>query len=81
MGSAHRCGSSNSTADPGRLVQRTQRGIELKGEIRRGWDENFSVYGARKVWRQLNREAIAVARCALERIDMLDEKWPGPPYT
>jgi putative transposase len=29
--------------------------------------DNYGVYGARKVWRQLNREAIAVARCTVER--------------
>jgi putative transposase len=32
------------------------------------WDENFQVYGARKVWRQLCREGLAVARCTVERL-------------
>jgi len=32
------------------------------------WEENFQVYGARKVWRQLNREGIEVARCTVERL-------------
>ncbi len=32
------------------------------------WDENFQVYGARKVWRQLNREGIPAARCTVERL-------------
>ena len=32
------------------------------------WDEHFQVYGARKVWRQLNREHIPVARCTVERL-------------
>jgi hypothetical protein len=41
---------------------------ELSGEIQRVWDENFQVYGARKVWRQLNREQFAVARCTVERL-------------
>jgi len=36
--------------------------------IRRVWDEHFQVYGARKVWRQLNREQIPVARCTVERL-------------
>jgi transposase InsO family protein len=40
----------------------------LKAEIQRVWEENFGVYGARKVWRQLNREAIEVARCTVERL-------------
>ena len=31
-------------------------------------EENFGVYGARKVWRQLNREGIQVARCTVERL-------------
>ena len=42
-------------ADPARLAPRVRRDIELSGEIRRVWDENFRVYGARKVWRQLQR--------------------------
>jgi transposase InsO family protein len=37
-------------------------------EIRRAWEENFRVYGARKVWRQLNREQIRIARCTTERL-------------
>jgi transposase InsO family protein len=36
--------------------------------IRRVWEANFQVYGARKVWRQLHREDIAVARCTVERL-------------
>ena len=55
-------------ADPSRLPPRVRRDSELSGEIRRVWDENFQVYGARKVWRQLNREQFAVARCTVERL-------------
>ena len=55
-------------ADPERLPPRTRRDGVLKDEIQRVWDENFHVYGARKVWRQLNREHIAVARCTVERL-------------
>ena len=54
--------------DPGRLPPRVQRDRELSDEIQRVWDENFQVYGARKVWRQLNREKIPVARCTVERL-------------
>lgn len=36
--------------------------------IRRIWEENFQVYGARKVWRQLKREGISAARCTVERL-------------
>ena len=55
-------------ADPERAPARVRRDAELRGEIRRVWDENFRVYGARKVWRQLNREGIAVARCTVARL-------------
>ena len=40
----------------------------LKEEIKRVYASNFGVYGARKVWRQLNREGHAVARCTVERL-------------
>ena len=36
--------------------------------MRRVWEENRRVYGVRKVWRQLNREGIAVARCTVARL-------------
>jgi putative transposase len=55
-------------ADPDRLPQRTKRDAVLREEIRRIWEGNFQVYGARKVWRQLNREGIRVARCTVERL-------------
>jgi putative transposase len=55
-------------ADPGRLPLRTQRDAMLREKIRRVWEGNFRVYGARKVWRQLNREGIRVARCTVERL-------------
>jgi putative transposase len=47
---------------------RSRRDQELKAEIGRIHGENFGVYGARKVWRQLHREGIAVARCTVERL-------------
>jgi transposase InsO family protein len=37
-------------------------------KIRRVHEANFGVYGARKVWRQLGRERIALARCTVERL-------------
>jgi len=55
-------------ADPTRLPRRTQRDAQLKPEIERVWQENRRVYGAKKVWKQLNREAIAVARCTIARL-------------
>ena len=47
---------------------RQQRDEHLIVEIRRVHASNFGVYGARKVWRQLNREGIPVARCTVERL-------------
>jgi putative transposase len=55
-------------ADPERLSARAKRDLMLKPEIERVFTENFEVYGARKVWRQLNRESIPVARCTVERL-------------
>jgi putative transposase len=50
------------------LSARALRDEELKAEITRVHRDNFGVYGARKVWRQLHREGIAVARCTVERL-------------
>jgi transposase InsO family protein len=47
---------------------RAVRDAALQVEIRRVHAEHFGVYGARKVWRQLHREGIAVARCTVERL-------------
>jgi len=47
---------------------RRRRDQELQAELRRVHAEHFGVYGARKVWRQLHREGIAVARCTVERL-------------
>jgi putative transposase len=47
---------------------RAKRDEVLKQEIRRVWDENFQNYGARKVWRQLLRDGLSVARCTVERL-------------
>ena len=54
--------------DPGRLPPRVVRDAELCTAIQRVWDENFRVYGARKVWKQLRREGRPVARCTVERL-------------
>jgi len=47
---------------------RTQRDANLLPQVRRVWQANMQVYGAEKVWRQLNREGVAVARCTVERL-------------
>ena len=54
--------------DPQRRSQRAKRDAALTLEIERAWGANFKVYGARKVWLQLNREAIPVARCTVARL-------------
>ncbi len=54
--------------DPARLSTRARRDQDLKPEVVRVFAENFGVYGARKVWRQMNREGCAVARCTVERL-------------
>jgi putative transposase len=47
---------------------RRLRDEQLKAEIRRVYDANFMAYGADKIWAQLNREGIRVARCTVERL-------------
>jgi putative transposase len=54
--------------DPSRLPERAKRDAALTIEIRRVFEANFRVYGVRKVWRQLGREGIAAARCAVARL-------------
>ena len=41
---------------------------QLHEPIARVWEENYRMYGVRKVWRQLQREGIAVARCTVARL-------------
>ena len=50
------------------MSARAQRDMALKPEIEQVFAENFEVYGARKVWRQLAREGVSVARCTVERL-------------
>jgi putative transposase len=54
--------------DPSKAPARAQRDALLRGHIRRVWEENFQVYGVRKVWRQLGREGVSVARCTVARL-------------
>jgi putative transposase len=55
-------------ADPAKASSRARHDLVLMEQIRRVHEANFRVYGARKVWRQLGREGIAVARCTVERL-------------
>ena len=54
--------------DPSLLSDRAKRDAQLRPEIARIFEENFRVYGARKVWRQLRREGFDVARCTVGRL-------------
>jgi len=55
-------------ADPSKLSARAKRDAVLKPEIERVFEENYRVYGVRKVWRQLQREGFGVARCTVARL-------------
>jgi transposase InsO family protein len=55
-------------SDRGKIPLRLKRDQVLKAELLRVFEENFRVYGARKIWRQLKRDGIAVARCTVERL-------------
>ena len=55
-------------ADPERLPARARSDAALMIEIQRVYEANFRVYGVRKVWRQLAREGIVVARCTVARL-------------
>jgi transposase InsO family protein len=54
--------------DPELRSARAKRDEELRSKIRLVHEENFGVYGAEKVWRQLKREGVKVARCTVERL-------------
>jgi putative transposase len=55
-------------SNPTLRSKRAQRDEALGAQIRRVWEANFAVYGARKVWHQLKRERIVTARCTVERL-------------
>ena len=54
--------------DPSRASARARRDTGLIPEVRRVWEENFRVYGVRKVWHQLRREGFDIARCTVARL-------------
>ena len=54
--------------NPSLCSARARRDTILSPEIQRVWEANLRVYGADKVWRQMNREGIAIARCTVERL-------------
>lgn len=55
-------------ADPSKAPPRIRRDEAMCVDIQRVWEENFHVYGARKVWKQLRREGRDAARCTVERL-------------
>src|SRR5438105_319155 len=57
-----------ATSIPAKLPARARQDAALKIDIRRVFEENFRVYGVRKVWRQLKREGFDVARCTVSRL-------------
>ena len=58
--------------EPERCSARSRRDAVLRPLIRRVHEENYGVYGARKVWRQLHRQGVRVARCTVERLMRLE---------
>jgi putative transposase len=55
-------------ANPETRSDRAKRDTALQADIERVFAENFEVYGARKIWRQMRREGREVARCTVERL-------------
>jgi transposase InsO family protein len=55
-------------ANPAKRPARAQRDEVLCARIEQAWEENFAVYGARKLWRELRRQQVDVARCTVERL-------------
>ena len=55
-------------ADPGKRPARARRDDEMREAIKRVHENSFGLYGARKVWHQMRREGIKVAKCTVERL-------------
>ena len=55
-------------ANPETRSDRAKRDTALQADVQRVFAENFEVYGARKIWRQMRREGREVARCTVERL-------------
>jgi len=53
---------------PDKRSSRAKQDESLTADIQRVWEDNYRVYGVRKVWRQLKREDVDVARCTVERL-------------
>ena len=55
-------------SDPAKLPTRAQRDAAVMPEFARVFEENFRVYGVRKVWRHLKHEGHDLARCTVARL-------------
>ena len=55
-------------SNPDLRSARAKRDEQLMADVERVWHANWQVYGADKVWLQMNREGIRVARCTVERL-------------
>lgn len=55
-------------ANPDLLSDRAKRDMALRPEIERVWEQNYKVYGVRKVWHQMRREGFDIARCTVARL-------------
>lgn len=55
-------------ADPGRRPTRARRDDEIREQIKRVHDASFGLYGSRKVWHQMRRGGVEVAKCTVERL-------------
>lgn len=65
--SGYRCHAAQ-LRDPSKRCARAKRDEVLQPEIKRVWQANMQVYGVPKVWKQMNREGIVVARCTVGRL-------------
>ena len=50
-------------SDPGKAPDRAKRDAELRPGMKRVWEDNLSVYGARKLWHAMKRKTFGIARC------------------
>ena len=55
-------------ANPDLMSDRAKRDKLLRSEIERVWEQNYKVYGVRKVWHQMRREGFDIARCTVARL-------------
>jgi putative transposase len=59
---------SRQSAEPKSRSPRRKTDEVLRTTIRRVWEDNFRIYGIRKIWRQLQHEGFDVTRCTIERL-------------